>query len=150
MVGRSLPYAESAGQGPFARQVKRVAGIFESDSLPAASEKLEQIVAALLGREHVVRIVALRHDAAAPVDRRRRRAGCVADRDRGLLQQLKLQRTLQDVERIAGEEETWLEGRVVTVTPEFADVARIAKEKALPVREVLDQARAEGRRLLSA
>src|SRR3989449_621548 len=43
-----------------------------------------------------------------------------------------------------------LEGRVVTVTPEFADVARIAKEKALPVREVLDQARAEGRRLLSA
>ena len=57
-----------------------------------------------------MRIVALRHDAAAPVDRRRRRAGCVADRDRGLLQQLKLQRTLQDVERIAGEEETWLEG----------------------------------------
>jgi uncharacterized protein (TIGR00299 family) protein len=42
-----------------------------------------------------------------------------------------------------------LEGRVVTVTPEFAEVARIAKEKALPVREVLDQARAEGRRLLS-
>src|SRR6266850_4611875 len=41
-----------------------------------------------------------------------------------------------------------LQGRVVTVTPEFADVARIAREKALPVREVLDQARAEGRRLL--
>jgi uncharacterized protein (DUF111 family) len=37
----------------------------------------------------------------------------------------------------------------VTVTPEFADVARIAREKSLPVREVLDQARAEGRRLLS-
>jgi uncharacterized protein (TIGR00299 family) protein len=42
-----------------------------------------------------------------------------------------------------------LEGRVVTVTPEFADVARVACEKSLPVREVLDQARAEGRRLLS-
>src|SRR5438309_357368 len=42
-----------------------------------------------------------------------------------------------------------LEGRVVTVTPEFADVARIAREKALPVREVLDQARAEGRRLFA-
>jgi uncharacterized protein (TIGR00299 family) protein len=42
-----------------------------------------------------------------------------------------------------------LEGRVVTVTPEFTEVARIAREKALPVREVLDQARAEGRRLLS-
>jgi uncharacterized protein (DUF111 family) len=38
---------------------------------------------------------------------------------------------------------------VVTVSPEFADVARIAREKALPVREVLDQARAEGRRLLA-
>ncbi len=41
-----------------------------------------------------------------------------------------------------------LGGRVVTVTPEFADVARIAREKSLPVREVLDQARADGRRLL--
>jgi pyridinium-3,5-bisthiocarboxylic acid mononucleotide nickel chelatase len=39
--------------------------------------------------------------------------------------------------------------RIVTVTPEFADVARIAREKSLPVREVLDQARADGRRLLS-
>jgi len=38
--------------------------------------------------------------------------------------------------------------RVVTVTPEFADVARVAREKSLPVREVLDQARADGRRLL--
>jgi pyridinium-3,5-bisthiocarboxylic acid mononucleotide nickel chelatase len=42
-----------------------------------------------------------------------------------------------------------LQGRIVTVTPEFADVARIAREKSLPVREVLDQARAEGRRLLA-
>jgi uncharacterized protein (TIGR00299 family) protein len=41
-----------------------------------------------------------------------------------------------------------LQGRVVTVTPEFADVLRIAREKALPVREVLDQARADARRLL--
>jgi uncharacterized protein (TIGR00299 family) protein len=41
-----------------------------------------------------------------------------------------------------------LGGRVVTVTPEFAEVLRIAREKALPVREVLDQARADGRRLL--
>jgi uncharacterized protein (DUF111 family) len=43
-----------------------------------------------------------------------------------------------------------LGGRIVTVTPEFADVARIAREKALPVREVLDQARADGRRLLGS
>jgi uncharacterized protein (DUF111 family) len=41
-----------------------------------------------------------------------------------------------------------LAGRVVTVTPEFAEVFRIAREKSLPVREVLDQARADGRRLL--
>jgi uncharacterized protein (TIGR00299 family) protein len=42
-----------------------------------------------------------------------------------------------------------LEGRVVTVTPEFTEVARIAREKTLPVREVLEQARADARRLLS-
>jgi pyridinium-3,5-bisthiocarboxylic acid mononucleotide nickel chelatase len=36
--------------------------------------------------------------------------------------------------------------RVVTVTPEFAEVARIARDTSLPVREVLDQARADGRR----
>jgi uncharacterized protein (TIGR00299 family) protein len=41
-----------------------------------------------------------------------------------------------------------LGGRVVTVTPEFAEVVRIARDKALPVREVLDQARADGRRAL--
>jgi uncharacterized protein (TIGR00299 family) protein len=41
-----------------------------------------------------------------------------------------------------------LGGRVLTVTPEFAEVARIAREKSLSVREVLDQARADGRRLL--
>jgi uncharacterized protein (TIGR00299 family) protein len=41
-----------------------------------------------------------------------------------------------------------LEGRIVTVTPEFAEVARVARAKGLPVREVLDQARTEGRRLL--
>ncbi len=40
-----------------------------------------------------------------------------------------------------------LDGRVVTVTPEFDEVRRIARAKGLPVREVLDQARAEGRRL---
>ena len=41
-----------------------------------------------------------------------------------------------------------LEGRILTITPEFADVVRIAREKGLPVREVLDQARADGRRAL--
>ena len=37
-----------------------------------------------------------------------------------------------------------LDGRVVTVTPEFADVVRVAREKGVAVREVLDQVRAEG------
>jgi pyridinium-3,5-bisthiocarboxylic acid mononucleotide nickel chelatase len=43
-----------------------------------------------------------------------------------------------------------LGGRVVTVTPEFADVVRLARHKALPVREVLDQARADARRQLGS
>jgi uncharacterized protein (TIGR00299 family) protein len=38
--------------------------------------------------------------------------------------------------------------RIVTVTPEFSEVARIARDKSLPVREVLDQARADARRRL--
>ena len=41
-----------------------------------------------------------------------------------------------------------LEGRILTITPEFADVLRISREKGLPVREVLDQARAAGQRAL--
>jgi uncharacterized protein (DUF111 family) len=42
-----------------------------------------------------------------------------------------------------------LGGRIVTVTPEFAEVARIAREKSLPVREVLDEARADARRVMA-
>jgi len=42
-----------------------------------------------------------------------------------------------------------LDGRVVTVTPEFADVVRLARDKALPVREVLAQAHTAARRHLS-
>jgi uncharacterized protein (TIGR00299 family) protein len=42
-----------------------------------------------------------------------------------------------------------LEGRVITVTPEFSEVVRIARDASLPVREVLDQARADARRQLS-
>jgi uncharacterized protein (TIGR00299 family) protein len=42
-----------------------------------------------------------------------------------------------------------LGGRVVTITPEFADVARVARESGLAIREVLERVRAEGRRLLA-
>lgn len=41
-----------------------------------------------------------------------------------------------------------LGGRVVTVTPEFEEVRGIARDRGLPVREVLEQVRAEGRRIL--
>jgi len=43
-----------------------------------------------------------------------------------------------------------LAGRVVTVTPEFDEIRKIARAKGLPVREVLDQARADGQRLLGS
>ena len=42
-----------------------------------------------------------------------------------------------------------LDGRVVTVTPEFDEVRRIARDKGLAVRDALEQARAEGRRLVA-
>jgi len=42
-----------------------------------------------------------------------------------------------------------LSGRVVTITPEFADVVRLAQAKSLPVREVLSQAHAAARRHLT-
>jgi uncharacterized protein (TIGR00299 family) protein len=39
-----------------------------------------------------------------------------------------------------------LGGEAVTVTPEFEEVRRIARERGLPVRQVLEQVRAEGLR----
>jgi uncharacterized protein (TIGR00299 family) protein len=42
-----------------------------------------------------------------------------------------------------------LDGRAVTVTPEFDDVRRVARDKGMTVREALEQVRAEGRRLVS-
>ena len=41
-----------------------------------------------------------------------------------------------------------LAGRIITVTPEFDEVRRLAAEKGMAVREVLDRARTEGRRLM--
>jgi uncharacterized protein (TIGR00299 family) protein len=42
-----------------------------------------------------------------------------------------------------------LSGRIVTITPEFADVVRLAQAKSLPVREVLSQAHTAARRHLN-
>jgi len=36
----------------------------------------------------------------------------------------------------------WLDGRIITVQPEFRDAARVAQTTGMPVREVLDRARA--------
>ncbi len=47
--GRSLPYGENSAYGAFAQQVKQVAAIFDTDAAPAAAEKLERAVTALLG-----------------------------------------------------------------------------------------------------
>jgi len=41
-----------------------------------------------------------------------------------------------------------LDGRVITATPEFEDVRRIARDRGLTVRAALEQARIEGHRLL--
>jgi class 3 adenylate cyclase len=47
--GRSLPYRDSSAYGPFADQVKQLAGIFETDPADLAIDKLRQTVASLLG-----------------------------------------------------------------------------------------------------
>jgi uncharacterized protein (TIGR00299 family) protein len=41
-----------------------------------------------------------------------------------------------------------LDGQIITVTPEFDEIRRLARDKGLSVREALERARAEGRRLL--
>jgi class 3 adenylate cyclase len=48
LVGRCLPYGESAGYGAFAALVKAAAGIFESDSLDQARAKLRALVSGLV------------------------------------------------------------------------------------------------------
>ena len=51
LVGRCLPYGESAGYGAFAGLVKVAAGIFESDGLDAAQAKLRTLVSTLVPAE---------------------------------------------------------------------------------------------------
>jgi class 3 adenylate cyclase/tetratricopeptide (TPR) repeat protein len=48
LVSRSLSYGENAGYGVFARQLKALAGIYETDPIPEAREKLARTVGALL------------------------------------------------------------------------------------------------------
>ena len=49
--GRSLPYRDSSAYGAFATQLKQLCGVFESDSLDVAIEKVRETVDALLGAD---------------------------------------------------------------------------------------------------
>lgn len=51
LLGRSLPYGEGSGYRAFARQVRLVAGIFQSDPPDEASRKLTATVDELFGTE---------------------------------------------------------------------------------------------------
>jgi len=69
--GRSLPYREHSAYGAFAAQLKRLAGIYDSDDLDVASAKLRQSVEGLLGAgaaegvaEHLSLLLGLGGDAA--------------------------------------------------------------------------------------
>jgi class 3 adenylate cyclase/tetratricopeptide (TPR) repeat protein len=48
LVGRCFSYAESTGYGVFARQLKALAGIYETDPIPEAREKLARAVDTVL------------------------------------------------------------------------------------------------------
>src|SRR5438270_7629706 len=49
--GRCLPYRERSAYGAFAAQVKELAGIFDSDDVEVATEKLRTLVERLVGKE---------------------------------------------------------------------------------------------------
>jgi class 3 adenylate cyclase len=49
--GRCLPYRERSAYGPFAMQVKELAGIYDSDDVATATGKLRTLVEQLVGKE---------------------------------------------------------------------------------------------------
>jgi class 3 adenylate cyclase len=52
--GRCLPYRERSAYGAFAAQVKELAGIFDSDDVAIATEKLRTLVERLVGKDEAV------------------------------------------------------------------------------------------------
>ena len=54
--GRSTPYGTSTPYSAFAHHVKQIAGIFDTDSIAAAEQKLAQTVAALLESDDVAEV----------------------------------------------------------------------------------------------
>ena len=60
--GRSLPYGQTSGYGAFAQQLSHLAGIFETDPVPLARQKLDRAVTARLsegGEEVTAHLAAL-------------------------------------------------------------------------------------------
>ncbi len=55
--GRSLPYGERTGYGAFAEQIKGACGIYASDGVPTAREKLERFVADLFPEAESVEVI---------------------------------------------------------------------------------------------
>src|SRR5207302_35005 len=70
--GRVLPYGASTPYGPFTQHVKQRAGIFASDSLPTAREKLRAAVATLIDHDvettvsHLEMLIGLGSDGEVP------------------------------------------------------------------------------------
>ena len=52
--GRCLPYRERSAYGAFAMQVKELAGIYDSDDVDIATEKLRTLVERLVGKDEAV------------------------------------------------------------------------------------------------
>jgi class 3 adenylate cyclase len=74
LQGRSLPYGAESGYGPFTQHVMQVAGIFDTDPIPVATQKLEEAVSRLVDdgaddvAAHLAILAGLTHDEVA--DRR--------------------------------------------------------------------------------
>ena len=71
--GRCLPYRERSAYGPFAMQVKELAGIYDSDDLGVATGKLRTLVERLVGKEeaeavagHIAILLGFETKATAP------------------------------------------------------------------------------------
>ena len=69
--GRSLPYGEVTPYGPFAAQVKQVAGIFDTDPADEAAAKLERAASTLLDGDaadvasHIAMLIGVGREGAA-------------------------------------------------------------------------------------
>jgi class 3 adenylate cyclase len=55
--GRSLPYREHSAYGAFAAQLKKLAGVYDSDDMDVASAKLRRTVSSLIGDAEAAQVV---------------------------------------------------------------------------------------------